>query len=217
MTPTTNVHAKPIDIFGLSAVGGAAHCSRQKAHSVIQEGTRATSVNQPRDLNMELFCKLSSSIHKTCRKHEIFRFQRRCSSFYVSTPIFYVNSVPHIGHLHSTVLADVLARWNRLQGKNVIFSTGTDEHGLKIQNAADAKNMSPKEFCDKVSTSFRQMCAQTSISHTDFIRTTEHRHKIAVDTIWVIVANFKLIPLEYSRGKGTHLQGTTRGMVFHFR
>ena len=75
--------------------------------------------------------------------------------YYVTTPIYYVNANPHIGHAYTTIAADILARWNQLQGKSSYFLTGTDEHGLKVQEAAEAKGMDPKLFCDHVSKSFR--------------------------------------------------------------
>ncbi|CDZ97772.1 methionine-trna ligase [Phaffia rhodozyma] len=108
------------------------------------------------------------------------------SPFYITTPIFYVNAAPHIGHLHSMLLADVLARYARLVQPNrrVIFSTGTDEHGLKIQNAAKDNKISPQQMCDANSARFKALASAANISYTTFIRTTEDRHKIAVQHMW---------------------------------
>ncbi|KAK8864207.1 methionine-tRNA ligase [Kwoniella newhampshirensis] len=106
--------------------------------------------------------------------------------FYVTTPIFYVNAAPHIGHLHSLLLTDVFARFSRLRhpSRKVIFATGTDEHGMKIQQAAKAKGVDEKTFCDDVSQRFRDLAVLANASNTDFIRTTEPRHERAVKRFW---------------------------------
>jgi methionyl-tRNA synthetase len=96
--------------------------------------------------------------------------------FYVTTPIYYVNDAPHIGHAYTTVTADAVARWHRLLGEDVFFLTGTDEHGLKIQRAAEAKGLSPREHADATSERYREVWASIDISYDDFIRTTEPRH-----------------------------------------
>jgi methionyl-tRNA synthetase len=100
--------------------------------------------------------------------------------FYVTTPIYYVNDAPHIGHAYTTVAADVLARWRRLWGDDVVLLTGTDEHGLKIQRAAEAQGVSPLEWADRNSALFRAAWDDLDISYDDYIRTTEPRHKRAV-------------------------------------
>jgi methionyl-tRNA synthetase len=100
--------------------------------------------------------------------------------YYVTTPIYYVNDAPHIGHAYTTVIADALARWHRLLGDNTFFLTGTDEHGLKIQRAAEANGISPKEMADRTSERFRETWKLLDISNDDFIRTTEPRHYTAV-------------------------------------
>jgi len=100
--------------------------------------------------------------------------------FYVTTPIYYVNDAPHIGHAYTTVAADVLARWRRLWGDDVVFLTGTDEHGLKVQRAAEERGVSPQEWADRTSERFREAWAALDITNTDFIRTTEPRHYEAV-------------------------------------
>jgi methionyl-tRNA synthetase len=101
--------------------------------------------------------------------------------FYVTTPIYYVNDAPHIGHAYPTVAADALARWRRLWGDDVVFLTGTDEHGLKVQRAADEHGVSPKEWADQTSERYREAWAALEITNTDFIRTTEPRHYEAVE------------------------------------
>lgn len=101
-------------------------------------------------------------------------------TFFITTPIYYPSGKPHIGHLYTDVCADVLARWYRLKGFKVHFSTGTDEHGLKIQRAAIAGGKTPKEFVDDLVKYFKELCVLYNISYDDFIRTTEERHKKAV-------------------------------------
>jgi methionyl-tRNA synthetase len=96
--------------------------------------------------------------------------------FYVTTPIYYVNDAPHIGHAYTTVTADALARWHRLRGEEVFFLTGTDEHGLKVQRAAEANGLTPLEQADQTSERYRQAWAALDINYDDFIRTSEARH-----------------------------------------
>ena len=105
-------------------------------------------------------------------------------NYYITTPIYYVNDVPHIGHAYTTLACDVLARWKRLDGFEVFFLTGTDEHGQKVEQAAAAAEMDPQAFTDKVSRAFRAMAECMGVSNDDFIRTTEDRHKLASTAIW---------------------------------
>ena len=102
------------------------------------------------------------------------------SRFYVTTPIYYVNDVPHIGHAYTTVTADALARWHRLLGDETWFLTGTDEHGLKVQRAAESAGRTPKEHADRTSARFREAWELLDISFDDYIRTTEPRHHQSV-------------------------------------
>eukprot|EP00731_Ephydatia_muelleri_P010683 Em0005g1269a len=109
----------------------------------------------------------------------------KCQHSLITTPIFYVNASPHIGHLYSAVLADAAHRWHVLKGAQpAVFSTGTDEHGLKIQKAALVQGCTPRELCDTVSSKFKALFDAASISYTDYIRTTEKRHTDLVTTIW---------------------------------
>ena len=101
-------------------------------------------------------------------------------TFYVTTPIYYVNDKPHIGHAYTTILADVLARYHRLLGLPTHFLTGTDEHGQKVQQAADGNGISPQEQCDRTVVRFLDLWEKLGITHDDFIRTTEERHKQVV-------------------------------------
>jgi methionyl-tRNA synthetase len=102
------------------------------------------------------------------------------ANFSLTTPIYYVNDKPHLGHAYTTIIADAVARWHRLLGDNVHFLTGTDEHGLKIQQAAEAAGKSPKEFADGIAPQFQVAWKKLNISNDDFIRTTEARHYAAV-------------------------------------
>lgn len=101
--------------------------------------------------------------------------------FYITTPIFYVNDKPHIGHAYTVIIADVLARWHRLSGDEVFFLTGTDEHGEKIQRAAEAKGVKPNEFVDRIVKEYKAVWNKLNISYDRFIRTTDSDHKETVD------------------------------------
>ncbi len=102
------------------------------------------------------------------------------SRFYVTTPIYYVNAEPHLGHAYTTIVGDALTRWNRLMGHEVKYLTGTDEHGLKIQQTAEAAGLSPQAFTDSIAPKFQHAWDRLNIANDDFIRTTEPRHKPAV-------------------------------------
>ena len=104
--------------------------------------------------------------------------------YYLTTPIYYVNGAPHIGHAYTSIAADVLARWKRLDSFDVFFLTGTDEHGQKVEKAAEAAGLAPQQFADQVSGDFRAMAAAMGVSNDDFIRTTEERHKRACAALW---------------------------------
>ena len=105
------------------------------------------------------------------------------TKFYVTTPIYYVNDRPHIGHAYTTILADVLARYHRTLGDEVHFLTGTDEHGLKVQQAAQERGKQPQEHCDEYVVRFKELWRRLHISNDDFIRTTEERHKVVVQRL----------------------------------
>ena len=100
--------------------------------------------------------------------------------FYVTTPIYYVNDSPHIGHAYTTLACDVLARFKRLDGYEVKFLTGTDEHGQKVEKSAQAAGIDPQAFTDRVSQNFRDLAKAMNFSNDDFIRTTEPRHNKSV-------------------------------------
>src|SRR5581483_4747848 len=103
--------------------------------------------------------------------------------FYITTPIYYPNGEPHLGSVYTTTLCDVLANYHRLCGQETFFLTGTDEHGIKMQKAAQAQNIEALELATQYATLFRQVWDELKISYSDFIRTTESRHKQAVQRI----------------------------------
>ncbi len=109
--------------------------------------------------------------------------KRAKKKFYVTTPIYYVNDSPHLGHAYTTIVADVLARWHKLKGEDVFFLTGTDEHGEKIEKAANSVGKAPKKFTDEVSERYKLIWKTLGISYDDFIRTTEERHEKVVKKI----------------------------------
>src|SRR5919112_6509025 len=93
--------------------------------------------------------------------------------FYLTTPIYYVNDVPHLGHAYTTVHSDFICRWQRMQGRQVIFLTGTDEHGQKILRTAEKQGLSPKEWTDSIVPRWKEVWEALDISNDDFIRTTD--------------------------------------------
>ena len=108
-------------------------------------------------------------------------------NFYITTPIYYPSANPHMGHAYSSIVADFFARLKKIQGFNVFFLTGTDEHGQKIQRAAKKKGMDPLSFCDDISKTFRDLTNTLNLSNNDFIRTTEKRHANSVTKLWKIL------------------------------
>ncbi len=108
-------------------------------------------------------------------------------NFYITTPIYYPSAKPHMGHAYSSIVADFFARLKRIQGHKVFFLTGTDEHGQKIQRAAEKSNKDPLEFCNEISKTFRNLSTLLNLSNDDFIRTTEKRHASAVTNLWNIL------------------------------
>ena len=105
-------------------------------------------------------------------------------NYYITTPIYYPSAKPHMGHAYSSIIADFFARFKRIDGFNVYFLTGTDEHGLKIQRAAENKGLDTLKFCNEISQTFRDLSKTLNLTNTDFIRTTEERHKLSVQNLW---------------------------------
>ena len=110
-------------------------------------------------------------------------------NFYITTPIYYPSGKPHMGHAYSSIVADIFARFKRLEGYNVFFLTGTDEHGQKIQKEAEKNKKEPKIFCDEISETFRSLTKTLNLTNDDFIRTTEPRHFKSVNEIWKRLVN----------------------------
>tara|TARA_Y100001970_G_scaffold291633_1_gene429529 strand:+ start:4569 stop:6113 length:1545 start_codon:yes stop_codon:yes gene_type:complete len=121
-------------------------------------------------------------------------------NFYITTPIYYPSGKPHMGHAYSSIIADVFARFKRLDGFNVMFLTGTDEHGLKMQREAKKKSKDVKLFCDELSLKFNDLTKTLNLSNDDFIRTTEQRHYKAVLDIWSRLEKSKDIYLSKYKG-----------------
>ena len=110
-----------------------------------------------------------------------------CKKFYLTTPIYYVNDVPHIGHAYTTIIADTIARYARLKGMDTFFLTGTDEHGQKIEEAAKQRGKTPQEYADEISAKFKQLWDEFEISYDKFIRTTDPKHKEGVKKAFKIM------------------------------
>ena len=116
-------------------------------------------------------------------------------NFYITTPIYYPSAKPHMGHAYSSIVSDFFARLKKIQGFNFFFLTGTDEHGQKIQRAAESKNMNPLNFCNEISQTFKDLSVTLNLSNNDFIRTTESRHQKSVVNLWNILEKKKEIYL----------------------
>ncbi len=108
-------------------------------------------------------------------------------NYYITTPIYYPSAKPHMGHAYSSIVVDFFARFKRIEGYNVFFLTGTDEHGLKIQKAAEKNKKEPLQFCDEISKTFKSLSSTLNLSNNDFIRTTEKRHHKSVQKLWNIL------------------------------
>lgn len=169
-----------------------------------------------RPLFNALDCKVHTQIYrKQSTLPRLIKYEQN-ESYFVTTPIFYVNAgivyiifsvqhifvikhfvslvEPHIGHIYTALLADASARFHGLIGCNhVVFSTGTDEHGLKIQQASLQAKQEPSAFCDDISGLFRKALDNCDISYTDYIRTTETRHKKNVQSFWVRICDIFLL------------------------
>ena len=121
-------------------------------------------------------------------------------NFYITTPIYYPSGKPHMGHAYSSIIADIFARFKRIDGFNVFFLTGTDEHGLKMQREAEKNSKEIKLFCDELSTKFKDLTKILNLSNNDFIRTTEKRHYKSVLDIWTKLEKSKDIYLSKYKG-----------------
>ena len=121
-------------------------------------------------------------------------------NYYITTPIYYPSGKPHMGHAYSSIIADVIARYKKLEGFNVYFLTGTDEHGLKIQREAEKNKKDTKTFCDELSKKFEELTKTLNLSNNDFIRTTEKRHYKSVEDLWNKLVNSGDIYLDKYKG-----------------
>src|SRR5919106_3401511 len=124
-------------------------------------------------------------------------------TYYVTTPIYYPNDVPHIGHAYTTVATDFVSRYHRLRGENVLFLTGTDEHGKKVPQAAAEQNLEPQAFVDQMEPKWREVWELLDIWYDDYIRTTEPRHEAAV---------MKLLTAVHENGRDDIYLGTYEGL-----
>ena len=122
-------------------------------------------------------------------------------TYFLTTPIYYVTARPHLGHAYTTIVGDALARWHRLLGEDVYYLTGTDEHGQKVQDAADAAGLSPQAFADSIAPLYQEAWAALDISNDDFIRTTEERHKVGVAELLQRCYDAGDIELDVYKGK----------------
>ena len=121
-------------------------------------------------------------------------------NYFITTPIYYPSAKPHMGHAYSSIVTDVFARFKRLDDHEVFFLTGTDEHGLKIQKAANKEKKDPKIFCDEISKTFKDLSKILNLSNDDFIRTTEERHHKSVQFLWKKLENSGDIYLSKYKG-----------------
>ena len=121
-------------------------------------------------------------------------------NYFITTPIYYVNDSPHIGHAYTTLACDVLARFQRLDGLNVKFLTGTDEHGQKVEKAANNEGITPKKFVDKMSKNFSELTKSLNTSNDIFIRTTDKMHIKSVQSLWERLESNKQIYLDKYAG-----------------
>src|SRR5206468_2272772 len=112
------------------------------------------------------------------------RARRMTTPFYITTPIYYVNDVPHLGHAYTTIMADTLARFHRMRGDDTRFLTGTDEHGQKVEEAAKKRGLTPQQLVDEVAPRFDACWQALGIADYHFIRTTSARHKRVVGSLW---------------------------------
>jgi len=124
----------------------------------------------------------------------------KCKTYYLTTPIYYVNDIPHIGHAYTTIIADTIARYARLKGIDTFFLTGTDEHGQKIEEAAKKRGKSPKEYADEISGKFKALWDEFEISYDKFIRTTDEAHKGGVQKAFLDMYNKGDIYKDYYEG-----------------
>ena len=122
------------------------------------------------------------------------------NNIYITTPIYYVNDIPHVGHAYTSIACDALSRFFRQKGQKVFYLNGTDEHGLKIQQVTKDKDIEPQDFVDQMSAHFQNLTNTLNLSNDDFIRTTSERHAISVSDFWSRLQNNNQIYLDKYSG-----------------
>jgi leucyl-tRNA synthetase len=155
----------------LSAQGAvrlSVHSAARARHALASRAPRAAAIAGRSSVRARALATMSTMAEQEAAE----------PGFYVTTPIYYVNDKPHIGHAYTTIASDAFARFNRLDGKRVRLLTGTDEHGQKVQQSAEKNGMAPLAFADGVSANFRTLASTLLATHDDFVRTTEERHKV---------------------------------------
>ncbi|KAF3919352.1 hypothetical protein ABW21_db0203828 [Orbilia brochopaga] len=145
-------------------------------------------------------CLLSRSAAIAARRLQSTLTATESKPYYITTPIFYVNAAPHIGHLYTSVLADVIKRWQELKSRKALLCTGTDEYGMKIQHAAQRAGVEPKAFCDNGAATFKKLADQAEVSCDRFIRTTDPDHREAVEYFWRVLRERGYIELKNHSG-----------------
>ena len=150
-------------------------------HNVLRDGKRLASKSYPCKETPYRFQRYhQSNIAMSMSGTDETTFDDGKSPFFMTTPIYYVNDVPHIGHAYTSTACDVIARFMRLSGREVMFLSGTDEHGQKVEASAAKKGVDPQDFVDDVSVNFRDLLTLMNISNDYFIRTTDAQHKEAI-------------------------------------
>ncbi|KAK8168309.1 methionyl-tRNA synthetase, partial [Phyllosticta citrichinensis] len=164
--------------------------------SLFSSATRRRALND-RSAWVWKQCRLRSQLRRSFATATAVSDEKK---YFITTPIFYVNAAPHVGHLYTMVLADILKRWQVLRGKNALLCTGTDEHGLKVQQAATKAGMPGQLFCDKGAEVFKNLAARGHIFNDYFVRTTDQQHKDGVKFAWEVLEKRGYIYLSKHEG-----------------
>ncbi|KAK6340711.1 methionyl-tRNA synthetase [Orbilia brochopaga] len=164
--------------------------ARKNAHAVMI----------PRCRTLLPACRRILSPSPVARRLQSTSTSTETKPYYITTPIFYVNAAPHIGHLYTSVLADVIKRWQELKGRKALLCTGTDEYGMKIQQAAGRAGMEPKAFCDNGAATFKKLAEDAEVGCDRFIRTTDPDHREAVEYFWRVLRERGYIELKNHTG-----------------
>ncbi|KAK9489911.1 tRNA synthetases class I (M)-domain-containing protein [Lipomyces doorenjongii] len=160
------------------------HCSRRIIRPVRTSEVAAALLLRRKPLQVCESRRYKSNTANDAKADKNVTTEKEEKPFYVTTPIFYVNAAPHMGHLYSMVLADTFRRWQQFMGRHTFLLTGTDEHGMKVQQAANKIEKPVKQFCDETSQLFKNLASEAHISNDRFIRTTDEDHREAVHKLW---------------------------------